>query len=111
MPGMPDQAQNMHTRERVPRSMGSGPDGQDIFCMVKDTMASKELSQDPLLVWPASLQDDVRRAFATVNDPGCPVQRCEVDDARRQELRGLRGALAKDLSSNEEGCNMVWFHD
>eukprot|EP00438_Fugacium_kawagutii_P029957 Skav226339 [mRNA] locus=scaffold3640:62522:68202:- [translate_table: standard] len=84
-------------RGRLPRAMGTAPDDDDIFCLVKATMSSKELCQDPLLVWPASLQSSSRDAFQGVDDPGCPIQRCELDDGRRQELRALKMALQRDF--------------
>eukprot|EP00438_Fugacium_kawagutii_P031749 Skav206267 [mRNA] locus=scaffold8121:279:8933:- [translate_table: standard] len=84
-------------RGRLPRAMGTAPDENDIFALVKSTMASKELCQDPLLVWPASLEPAVRDAFQGVDDPGCPTQCCELDDPRRQELRALRMAFQRDF--------------
>eukprot|EP00438_Fugacium_kawagutii_P011717 Skav213092 [mRNA] locus=scaffold512:115995:131433:- [translate_table: standard] len=92
---MPEHVQQM--RGRLPRAMGTAPDDDDIFCLVKATMSSKELCQDPLLVWPASLQSSSRDAFQGVDDPGCPIQRCELDDGRRQELRALKMALQRDF--------------
>ena len=92
---MPEHIQSI--RGRIPRAMGSGGDDKDIFCLVKSTMASKELCQDPLVVWPASLEPTARAAFDMANAPGCPVQVCEIDDSRRQELRALRNAFKRDF--------------
>ena len=92
---MPEHVQQL--RGRIPRALGNGADVNDIFCLVKGTMASKELCQDPLLVWPASLEASAREAFQMANDPGCPIQSCEIDDARRDQLRALRLALRKDF--------------
>ena len=58
---MPEHVQQL--RGRIPRALGNGADVNDIFCLVKGTMASKELCQDPLLVWPASLEASARDAF------------------------------------------------
>lgn len=93
--GMPDHIQQ--ERGRMPRSMGTHADGQDVFCLVKSTMASKELAQDPLLVWPASLEGSANAAFELANDPSCPTQTCEIDDERSKELRALRMALKRDF--------------
>ena len=98
--GMPDQARNLGVRDRKPRSMGIGPQAMDIFCLVKDSMSSKELSQDPLLVWPASLESRVQGALAMVNDRNCPTITCELDDSRKEELRLLKVALSRDFPTS-----------
>ena len=82
---------------RKPGAMGLGPEGEDIFALVKENLSSKEVCQDPLLVWPASLQSKAHEAFRLANDRNCPVIRCEIEDARVQELRALRAAFRRDF--------------
>ena len=77
--------------------MGVGPEDLDVFCLVKDTMASKELSQEPLLVWPASLQSRVQDAFELANSSDCPFISCELEDSRKEELRMLKVAMQRDF--------------
>ena len=94
---MPEKARNLVVRDRMPRSWALDRDENDIFCMVKSTMASKSLCQDPLLVWPTHLETTTRRAFEVANSQGCPTQICSVDDARISELRDLQAALRRDF--------------
>ena len=93
-PGMPSE---VDVTGRVPRALKSEDRASDIFCMVKDTMSSKTLSQDPLLVWPAGLKAQSQRALETANHARCPTAGCSLDDARKEELRLLMTNINRDF--------------
>ena len=95
--GLPNQGQGIELQERVPHAMrasdhGSSPD--DLFCMVKETMVSKTLSQAPLLVFPASLLPSSQRFLSDANSSGCPLRSwtnspTDVSAARKCSPAGL----------------------
>lgn len=69
----------------------------DIFCMVKDKMASDGLSQAPILVFPGALVEESKAFLRRANDPGCPLKTCHLEDERVNELRLLQHAMARDF--------------
>ena len=98
--GLPNQGQGIELQERVPHAMrasdhGSSPD--DLFCMVKETMVSKTLSQAPLLVFPASLLPSSQRFLSDANSSRCPLRSWRLDGERWDELRSIRAAIQHDF--------------
>lgn len=102
--GMPDE---IEVSGRVPGAFKSGESGSDIFAMVKATMASKTLSQPPLLVWPSSMQDVSKKAVQTANGHGCPSVGCSLDTARRDELRLMLAGFRRDFPHMKR--TMAWY--
>lgn len=69
----------------------------DVFCMVKERMASDKLSQPPLLVFPGALAQDSKDFLKKANDRTCPIQICQLEKERLSELRILKTAIGKDF--------------
>lgn len=101
---MPDEVQ---VSERVPRSFRNGDAASDIFCLVKNTMSCQSLSQDPLLVWPAALQNQSQRAVETANHVRCPTRGCHLEAARREELRLLQSNMKRDFPNMQR--TIQWY--
>ena len=95
--GLPDQGQHLQLAERVPNAMKGGSPLDDVFCMVKETMASQALSQDPLLVCPSSLMPNNQQVFRECNRATCPLQTCRLTSDRKEELRLIRQNMARDF--------------
>lgn len=83
--------------DRVPRAMRADNVMDDVFCMVKEKMASEGLCQDPLLVFPGSLIEKSRATFVRANDGDCPLQQCNLEKERLDEIRLLARAIRKDF--------------
>eukprot|EP00435_Cladocopium_sp_Y103_P060820 s1382_g22.t1 len=81
--------------DRVPRALRADNTMDDIFCMIKEKMASDGLCQAPLLVLPGSLLEQSKEMLRRANDRSCPLQTCHLDDERRQELRMLKVAIGQ----------------
>lgn len=97
---MPDQGMGLELHERVPRALRSDdPDGRadDIFCLVKETMASTALSQAPLLVYPSKLLPISQEFLLDANRSTCPLRTFKLDSDRREEIRAIRFALRHDF--------------
>ena len=69
----------------------------DVFCLVKQTMSCRELSQNPLLVWPAGLVQHSQKVWDDCNDPGCPTITCTLSSDRIEELKLIREAIQRDF--------------
>ncbi len=69
----------------------------DIFCMVKEKMASDGLSQAPLLVLPGGFVEESKAFLRRANDPDCPLKTCHLEDERVNELTLLQRAMARDF--------------
>ena len=98
--GLPDQGQGLELSQRVPRDMrapdhGRSPD--DVFCLVKESMAARSLSQIPLLVFPASLLPSTQQCFLDANSARCPLRSWKIQAERWDELRALRRAIQFDF--------------
>lgn len=83
--------------DRVPRALRADNTMDDMFCMIKEKMASDGLCQAPLLVLPGSFLEKSKEMLRRANDRSCPLQSCHLDDERRQELRMLKVAIGKDF--------------
>ena len=97
---LPNQGNGLQLSERVPRAMRStdhGNSADDIFCLVKESMASRCLSQDPLLVFPASLLPQTQQFLVDANSPSCPLRTRNLEGERWDELRAIRAALKADF--------------
>ena len=96
--GLPDQGQGLDLRERIPSSLRSDLGGaDDVFCLVKESMASRSLCQDPLLVFPGSLIGASQKFLLDANSQSCPVRTWHLDGERWDELRAIRFALKNDF--------------
>lgn len=85
--------------ERCPRAWKSQNEAgarDDLFCLVKSEMSSNELSQLPLLVWPAALLQQSKR-FLEIGNRTSKVQAPSFDVARRQEISRLAAAIRVDF--------------
>ena len=85
--------------ERCPRAWRSQNEAgarDDLFCLVKSEMSSNELSQLPLLVWPAALLQQSKR-FLEIGNRTSKVQAPAFDDARRQDIYRLAAAIRSDF--------------
>lgn len=87
----------LQTSERLPRVMRSGPgdDEEDIFCLVKSELASSELSQPPLLVWPSCLRSVSEQFLREVNTTAS-IDQPHLEPERRAEVEKLASALTRD---------------
>lgn len=97
---LPDSGQGLALRERVPHFLRAGDHGSsedDVFCLVKEAMSSRSLSQDPLLVFPANLVPASQKFLADANSEGCPLRTWRLDGERWDELKAIRGALRNDF--------------
>lgn len=94
--GMPD---DIEMNDRMPRSWrdSHGESANDVFCMVKASMACRSLSQSPLLVFPAAILEQTQKFLRDANSPTCPVLTYEIEDARCEELRLIKHALNEDF--------------
>ena len=106
---LPDSGQGLALRERVPHFLRAGDHGSsedDVFCLVKEAMSSRSLSQDPLLVFPANLVPASQKFPADANSEGCPLRTWRLDGERWDELKAIRGALRNDFPHGQ-GSQMV----
>ena len=97
---MPDQGRGLELHERVPRALRSDdPAGRmdDVFCLVKETMASTALSQAPLLVYPSKLLPLSQEFLLEANRSTCPLRTFKLDSDRREEIRAIKFALRHDF--------------
>lgn len=91
---------HVQLQERMPRYMRTDDEElrhNDVFAMVKATMAAPALCQDPLLVMPAQLLHQSQALIRNANLPSCPVITATIDQERRDELRVLHRALQRDF--------------
>ena len=97
--GLPDHGHGLDLSQRVPTALrGAERESlDDVFCLVKASMASRTLSQDPLLIWPAAMMSNSQKCLQEANSPTCPVQTYSLDSDRKEELRLLRNAIARDF--------------
>lgn len=95
--GLPDQGRQLELSDRVPRAMRADNTMDDIFCMVKEKMASDGLCQAPLLVMPGVLIEKSRDLLKMANDPQCPLRTCQLEKERRDEIRVLQRAIQQDF--------------
>ena len=83
--------------ERMPRSMKDpSTERDDVFCLVKSEMSSSWLSQDPLLVWPAALEQQSRRFLSAANSTRL-VQVRQFEAERQEDIRKLASAFRRDF--------------
>lgn len=97
--GLPDQGRGLTLSQRVPRGMGgpSATSADDVFCLVKESMACRSLSQDPLLVFPSSLLASSERFLSMANSAACPLRSWQLEGERWDELRAIRAAIQNDF--------------
>ena len=96
---MPAEAQDLETSERVPRrwqSTDRAVKNNDVFCMVKQTMAAEGLSQSPLLVMPGTMLAESEN-FIRVANTTALVDTPQYDKERLDEFELLRAAIAHDF--------------
>ena len=93
--GLPNQGSDLALSDRVPRALRSEDVMDDVFCMVKERMATDGLCQAPLLCLPGSFLQQSQQMLRRANDPQCPVQTCHLESDRRDELRTLKFAMGK----------------
>lgn len=86
----------LQTSERLPRTMRSDTDREDVFCLVKSEMASTTLSQPALLVWPSVLRAASSQFIRDVNTTR-KVDQPKMDPDRRSELERLAGSIQRDF--------------
>lgn len=97
---MPRRGQGLQLSDRLPRGMRTADvdiADNDVFVMVKETMAASGLCQDPLLVSPGCMLQDSQRCLRTANNQNCAVVTAKMDQDRRQELQAIHRALARDF--------------
>ena len=95
---LPNRGEGLELSDRQPRQWrGQGCNNDDIFCLVKETMASRSLCQPPLLVFPSALVPDSEKFLLDANSEECPLKTCELDGDRWEELRLIRFALKHDF--------------
>ena len=97
--GLPNCGHGLNLAERAPVAMRSRDEvtaREDLFCLVKKEMSSTELSQDPLLVWPASLHRQSERFLQIANETD-KVQVSTLDNERKNDIRRLANALQRDF--------------
>ena len=97
---MPRRGQGLQLSDRVPvalRTDNMEITGNDVFVMVKETMAATGLSQDPLLVMPGKLLYQSQQCLSMVNSPSCPVVTANMKPERKAELHAIYRALKADF--------------
>ena len=97
--GLPNCGRDLNLVERAPRAMRAKDDAtarDDLFILVKSEMSSSELSQEPMLVWPAALLRQSQRFLRTANETDV-VQTCGLDQERKNDVKRLIGAMKKDF--------------
>jgi len=96
--GLPEEGKSMQLRDRCPRSWRADADDlDDVFCMVKATMACTSLSQEPLLVFPAAMEPASQKFLQEANSSRCPLRSYSIEAERWDELRLIRHALTQDF--------------
>lgn len=96
--GLPEEGKSMQLRDRCPRSWRADADDlDDVFCMVKATMACTSLSQEPLLVFPAAMEPASQKFLQEANSSRCPLRSYNIEAERWDELRLIRHALTQDF--------------
>ena len=96
--GMPDAGKNLDLQDRCPRAWRQQEhDPDDVFCLVKATMASKELAQDPILVFPSAMERQSQKFLQDANNGSCPLRTYSIEAERWDELRLIRHALTQDF--------------
>lgn len=82
-------------RERIEqkRPYHRASDEDDVVLLVRQYMADKELSQDPLLVLPGVLRPRVDECFCQMNVPKPVIERRNKKPGRSTELVKLAGFL------------------
>lgn len=95
---MPYSGAGIPKQERVPRALRGVDAGQDIFALVKSTMSSKSLCQDPLLCLPSSCQEQCEQfVLRAASGEDCPTRTWSIQPERLQELRLLSRVMVKDF--------------
>ena len=97
---MPRRGQGLQLSDRVPvalRTNDMDVTDNDVFVMVKETMASSHLSQDPLLVMPGKCLQESKRCLAMANSDSCPVVSADIQQDRKAELHAIYRALRLDF--------------
>lgn len=87
--------------------MRRGDELDDVFCLVKAELSSKELCQDPLLVYPGCLVDSSMRFLQTANSTAL-VEPLHLEPERRSELERLRDMIKVDFPSM--GRAVTWYN-
>lgn len=97
---MPRRAQGLQVNDRLPRAMRTTEmdvADNDVFAMVKETMASPGLSQDPLLVMPGTRLQDSERGLHKANLDSCPTLTAKMESERHDELLAIYHAFKRDF--------------
>ena len=101
---------NVQLAERAPVNWRSNPDTetgrQDLFCLVKAEMSSKNLCQDPLLVWPGVLQQQSKR-FLEVANTTAHLEVPSFDDERKGDIKRLIDAMKRDYPDMQRA--IAWY--
>lgn len=91
-------AEHVEANERVPRALRDGGSMQDVFVLVKATMASPGLCQPATLVWPAALRGEADRFLQRVHCTD-KIQTSSFDEDRLGEFAELLTAFERDFPS------------
>lgn len=93
---LPRRGIDLDMEERVPRQLRQEDTSNDVFALLKLNMSSKELSQRPLLVYPASLLPETEHFWGRVNSTNMAYH-AELEPERKAELEELAAALERDF--------------
>ena len=99
---LPDGGRNLVTSERLPRRMRNQDEDvslRDVFCLVKSCLSSKELCQEPLLVWPGYFLEASQKCIREASYESAPAKSWSIEGDRLEELRLLGDSIAKDFPS------------
>ena len=97
---MPRRGQGLQVSDRLPRSLRTNDMNiadNDVFAMVKETMASSGLSQDPLLVMAGGQLNYSKKCLQMANSSSCPKYQASIDGERYNELRSIYLAFKRDF--------------
>ena len=97
--GLPGQGRGVQLSERLPRNLRAPDEAaarHDLFCLVKHEMSDAGLSQEPLLVWPASFMQRSRHFLQVANTTKSLVVP-EFEDERKAEIQKLMVAMKRDF--------------
>lgn len=95
---MPGQGHNISLNDHLPKRLRMSGNGRDVFCMVKQRMASTSLCQEPLLVYPEAFTHGTEHFFNTVNTTNLVIKQSLDDDGERvKEIEKMAEAIEHDF--------------
>lgn len=97
----------MELSNRAPRALRGGDQLHEVYALVKENMASKCLSQDPLLVLPSLTLEESQRFLERASATSCPTVSYSLEDARIQDLKVLRNGISKDFPHKTR--TLAWY--